>query len=59
MISSVRDQLQPTVYNKMMVRTLSNLGKDATLVEIESNKGHMAGVLDNHLFAEDVRDFLK
>lgn len=59
MISCVSDRLQPTVYNRRMVRLLNEMGKDARLIEIESEKGHMAGILETDLFSEDVRSFLK
>ncbi|KGX86621.1 alpha/beta fold hydrolase [Pontibacillus litoralis] len=58
MVSCTRDLLQPTVFNRQMVDILKQQGKDAELVEIESLKGHMAGVLDGHLFSEDVERFL-
>ncbi|GKX55090.1 homoserine O-acetyltransferase [Leminorella grimontii] len=59
LVSCRQDQLQPTVYNRQMAQTLSDMQKEVTLVEIESQKGHMAGILDTHLFADDVRHFLK
>ncbi|AUJ24962.1 Homoserine O-acetyltransferase [Virgibacillus dokdonensis] len=59
MISCTRDLLQPTIYNRRMVDTLLKLGKEAELVEIESLKGHMAGVLDGHLFSDDIRKMLQ
>lgn len=59
LVSNLRDQLQPTVYNRRMVRILNEMGKDARIVEIDSSKGHMAGVLETDLFAEDVREFMK
>ena len=41
-----------------MVDTLTKLGKNAELFTFESEKGHMGGVLDTHLFDEKVREFL-
>lgn len=59
MISCTSDQLQPTIYNRRMVHLLNEMGKDATLIEIESEKGHMAGILETELFSKDIRDFLE
>ena len=58
MVSCTRDYLQPTIFNKQMVDTLTKLGKNAELFTFESEKGHMGGVLDTHLFDEKVREFL-
>ena len=58
MVSCTRDYLQPTIFNKNMVDTLTKLGKNAELFTFESEKGHMGGVLDTHLFDEKVREFL-
>lgn len=59
MISSTTDLLQPTVYNEQMVNILKSQGKDAELYTIESIKGHMAGVLESHLFSDKVAEFLE
>lgn len=58
MISCTRDLLQPTVYNRQMVEMMKKNSKEAELVEIESLKGHMGGVLDTHLFSEQIAEFL-
>ncbi|MHC5372943.1 alpha/beta fold hydrolase [Enterococcus sp. LJL120] len=58
MISCVQDMIQQTVFNERMVDYLKGVGKEAQLVKIDSNKGHMAGVLESPLFAKDVADFL-
>ena len=58
MISCTRDYLQPTIFNKKMVDMLTKLGKNAELFTFESEKGHMGGVIDTHLFDEKVREFL-
>lgn len=58
MVSCTRDYLQPTIFNKQMVDTLTKLGKNAELFTFESEKGHMGGVIDTHLFDDKVRAFL-
>lgn len=59
MVSSLQDMLQPTVFNERMVAYLQSVNKEAKLVKIDSNKGHMAGVLEGHLFSEEVQAFLE
>ncbi|MDR0885595.1 MAG: homoserine O-acetyltransferase [Clostridiales Family XIII bacterium] len=59
MISSVTDYLQPTRYNVNMVDYMKSQGKNVELYTIDSNKGHMAGVLDGHLFADKLKAFLQ
>ena len=58
MISCTDDQLQPTEYNREMVEELRNQGKQAELFEFPSVKGHMAGILDTHLFSHTIYQFL-
>lgn len=58
MVSSVQDYLQPTIFNEQMVEELIKQEKNAKLVKIDSNKGHMAGVIDTHLFSDAVAQFL-
>ncbi|UDM74122.1 homoserine O-acetyltransferase [Vagococcus fluvialis] len=58
MVSSTRDYLQPTMFNRKMVDTLKKLGKNAELFTFDSEKGHMGGVIDTHLFDDKVREFL-
>jgi homoserine O-acetyltransferase/O-succinyltransferase len=58
MISCTRDLLQPTVYNRQMIEIMTRQGKLAELVEFDSLNGHMAGILDTHLFCEYVAEFL-
>ncbi|MDM5156897.1 homoserine O-acetyltransferase [Bacillus sp. DX1.1] len=59
MIPCKQDLLQPSRYNYEMVELLKKKGKCAEVYEIESIKGHMAGVLDVHLFEKKVYEFLK
>lgn len=58
MIPCKQDVLQPYRYNKEMVARLQKQGKHAEVYEIESVNGHMAGVLDVHLFEKKVYEFL-
>jgi len=59
MISCTDDQLQPTQYNRAMVDILRKQDKQAELVEIQSKKGHMSGILDTHLFSRLINQFLE
>ncbi|WP_144551331.1 alpha/beta fold hydrolase [Bacillus mycoides] len=59
MIPCKQDLLQPSRYNYQMVEILQKQGKYAEVYEIESINGHMAGVLDVHLFEKKVEEFLK
>ncbi len=59
LISCLDDMLQPTIFNEIMVTKLKELGKDAELYAFNSEKGHMAGILDTHLFKDKLEDFLK
>ena len=58
MIPCKQDLLQPPRYNYKMVDILQTQGKYAEVYEIESINGHMAGVLDVHLFEKKVYEFL-
>lgn len=58
MISCTQDMLQPTKYNEEMIEILHKHNKNAKLVKIDSNKGHMAGILDTHLFSDDIKNFI-
>ncbi|MFJ8528151.1 homoserine O-acetyltransferase [Bacillus sp. NPDC094106] len=58
MIPCKQDLLQPPRYNYKMVDILQTQGKYAEVYEIESINGHMAGVLDVHLFEKKVYKFL-
>ncbi|WP_054951671.1 alpha/beta fold hydrolase [Numidum massiliense] len=58
MVSCTRDLLQPTIYNRRMIEIMQKRGQQAELYEFESIKGHMAGVLDTHLFSDRVAQFL-
>ncbi|WP_042351186.1 alpha/beta fold hydrolase [Bacillus massiliigorillae] len=58
MISCTSDLLQPTVFNRQMIQTMKKCGKEAELFEFDSLKGHMGGVLDTHLFKNQVTTFL-
>lgn len=58
MIPCKQDLLQCHRFNRITVDRINELGGYAELYEIESEKGHMGGVLDTHLFADKVREFL-
>ncbi|KEK24536.1 alpha/beta fold hydrolase [Bacillus gaemokensis] len=58
MIPCKQDLLQPPRYNYEMVDVLQKQGKHAEVYEIESINGHMAGVLEVHLFEKKVYKFL-
>ncbi|WP_028401325.1 alpha/beta fold hydrolase [Ectobacillus panaciterrae] len=59
LISCYEDFLQPAQYSEQTVQTLQHLGKIASFYGFGSPNGHMAGVLDTHLFEKQVRDWLK
>ncbi|SDY60339.1 homoserine O-acetyltransferase [Bacillus sp. 166amftsu] len=59
MIPCKQDLLQPSRYNYQMVDVLRKQGKYAEVYEIESINGHMAGVIDVHLFEKKVDEFLR
>lgn len=59
MISCTRDLLQPTIYNRQMVDIMKDQGKQAELFAFESINGHMAGLIDTHLFGETITKFLQ
>lgn len=58
MVSCRQDYLQPTEFNQNMVDILSQLNKTAELFEFDSDKGHMGGIFDTHLFAEKISKFI-
>ncbi|MBC6971397.1 homoserine O-acetyltransferase [Bacillus sp. Xin] len=58
MIPCKQDLLQPSRYNYQMVEVLRKQGKYAEVYEIESINGHMAGVVDVHLFEKRIDEFL-
>lgn len=58
MIPCKQDMLQPYNFNKVTVEKINNLGGYAEIYPIESEKGHMAGVLDTHLFEDKIKEFL-
>ncbi|MEH7016725.1 MULTISPECIES: alpha/beta fold hydrolase [Bacillus] len=58
MIPCKQDVLQPSRYNYEMVELLRKNKKIAEVYEIESIYGHMAGVLETHLFAKKVHQFM-
>ncbi|AWC34264.1 MULTISPECIES: alpha/beta fold hydrolase [Bacillus cereus group] len=58
MIPCKQDVLQPAHYNYKMVDSLKKQGKFAEVYEIESTNGHMAGVMDIHLFEKKLYEFL-
>ena len=58
MVSCVKDLLQPTIFNEQMVEIMKDNGQKIELFTIDSDKGHMAGILDTDLYADKVREFL-
>ncbi|MCP8968037.1 alpha/beta fold hydrolase [Ectobacillus ponti] len=55
LISCEQDVLQPAHYSRKTVEQLRALGKRAEFYSFSSPNGHMAGVLDTHLFEEEIR----
>lgn len=58
LISCLQDSLQPTLYNEKIEEILLSKKHPIKVVKIDSDFGHMAGVLQSHLFAEDIAKFL-
>jgi homoserine O-acetyltransferase len=58
MIPCASDLLFPPQYSRQVVEIINRLGGNAFYYEIDSQHGHMAGVLDTHLFAAQLRAFL-
>ncbi|MBN6188205.1 homoserine O-acetyltransferase [Aneurinibacillus sp. BA2021] len=59
MIPCTSDLLFPPQYSRQAVDIINRLGGSASYYEIESPHGHMAGVIDTHLFAERLAAFLQ
>ncbi|WP_416827995.1 alpha/beta fold hydrolase [Ectobacillus polymachus] len=59
LISCLQDQLQPALFSKKTVEALQQLGKTASFYSFDSDKGHMAGVLETHHFEDDIRKWLE
>jgi homoserine O-acetyltransferase len=59
MIPCTSDLLFPPEYSRQVVDMINHQGGNASYYEIESPHGHMAGVLDTHLFAEQLRKFIE
>jgi len=57
-VSFTSDWLYPTRESRDIVRALSAVAADVSFVEIESNKGHDAFLLDEPEFFETVRGFI-
>lgn len=53
-----QDLLHPWEYVKSFVNRINMLGGTAELYPIESDYGHMAGILQTHLFEDQIKDFL-
>jgi homoserine O-acetyltransferase len=58
-ISFSSDWLFPTAEMKEIVHALNGVGARVSFVEIQSDKGHDAFLLDEPVFAETLRGFLK
>ena len=58
-ISFTSDWVYPTKYSKEIVDSLNAVGANVSFVEIQTDKGHDAFLLDEKGFNETVRGFLK
>ena len=58
-ISFTSDWVYPTKYSKEIVDSLNAVGANVSFVEIQTDKGHDAFLLDEKEFNETVRGFLK
>ncbi len=58
LISCNQDLLQPPQYSERAVKLLQKQGKSAKFFAFDSPNGHIAGVLDPHLFAAAVKSWL-
>lgn len=58
LVSFSSDWLYPTVENRAIVRALHAAGNEVSFVEVESDKGHDAFLLDEPEFLEMMRGFL-
>lgn len=59
LVSCQRDMLQPTIFNEKIVKFFKEKNHSIELVKIDSEKGHMAGILDTPLFEKELASFLK
>jgi homoserine O-acetyltransferase len=57
-IPSKQDYMHPWEFIAETVDRINYLGGAAELYPIDSDWGHMAGILQSHLFEDKVRDFL-
>jgi homoserine O-acetyltransferase len=57
-VSFTSDWLYPTRESKAIVRALNAVAADVSFVEIESNRGHDAFLLDEPVFFDTIRGFL-
>jgi homoserine O-acetyltransferase len=58
-ISFSSDWLYPTSENRLIVRALNAAGAAASFVDIESDKGHDAFLLDEPVMTDAVRGFVE
>ena len=58
-ISFTSDWVYPTKYSKEIVDSLNTVGADVSFVEIQTDKGHDAFLLNEKAFNETVKGFLK
>jgi homoserine O-acetyltransferase len=58
LISCYEDTLQPAYMSEETVKQLQMLGKQASFFGFHSIYGHMGGILDTHLFAKKVEEWL-
>ena len=58
-ISFTSDWVYPTKYSKEIVDSLNAVGANVSFVEIETDKGHDAFLLDEQEFNETVKGFLR
>jgi homoserine O-acetyltransferase len=59
LVSCYQDLLQPAHYSERTVQSLQQLGKTADFYGFQSPNGHMAGVLDTHLFEKQIQRWLE
>ena len=57
-VSFTSDWLFPTIENKMVVRALNATGASVSFVEIDTDRGHDAFLLDEPEMFETIRGFL-
>ena len=57
-IPCVQDSLHPACLVETYIKRMQELGVDAQCYTINSMLGHMGGILETHLFADKIREFI-